>query len=292
MPALPRHLHAQRPILRLSGESKCFKPAAAVRCVRHLIRRRACILRCRLPRLFPRDACASQSIRHAVCTPIGKRPVVNQRRVFQAAALPHACIRPWIHAAFLCPASIRLIIYHGVHVRQVRIQSPARTQKTFNLRLVRTGKHASAGYLLRQRHRIIAHLPGKLHGIRSRLHAHRQARNTRFNVLRQQCRLSQQLGALACARGDQQLLQIDLNIRHRTRHICQFALALHRKAHTQITHAHALRGIYANGQAQQYAEHHRQPGAAASFPHASSFIQQSCGRRCSASPRASRSTWM
>ena len=296
MAALPRHLHAHRAAVRLCGKAERLKLPAAVRRVRHPVRRRPGIARRGLPRLLARDASARQSPGRARGPAVGERAVVDQRWVIHAAFARDRRLRPIARRVGVqVDLSHRLGVQLLAHAAQVRIEPLAGDEQLFNLRLVARGQHAAAGDLRRQRHHIVAHLPGKLHRAGSRLVAQRQARQPVFHVLRQQRCLAEQVHALARARGDQQLLQVHLDVRHRADYVRHVPLPLHGQPRLQRPVVGALRGIYAQRHAQQHREHDRQRCAVAKalpflFHAAPPVTPRSCARRCSGAPRASRST--
>ena len=140
-------------------------------------------------------------------------------------------------------------------LRQLFAQRTAGFAHAFNLLFIRTGYHPAARNLRRQREGILSHLSGKLHCAARRLFARVHMRQTAFHMLSQQSRLSKQLDALPCARYDEQLRQVDLNIRHRRHDIRQIPLLSRHGFALHVRFSQGKRSARADSRPQQDRKH-------------------------------------
>ena len=244
MPALPRDLHAHASIRRIRRKAERLEYAAAVRRLADFLLISARIARRRHARLLARNPSARQGSGRLLRPSVGKRSVVDQRRIRDRAFV--FLIRERRTAAFLRGRN------------QMRIEPLTGGKKPFQLLFIACAQHAAAGNLRCKRHDVIAHLPGKLHRIARPAVLRRQARQTAFQMLRQQGRLAEQFRALPRAGGQQQLLQIDLDIRHRTDDLGHVPLLLHLNVQPQRPRFRRLRGVRAQREHKQQRKRHRQ----------------------------------
>ena len=288
-----RHLHAQRARVRLRGEAKRLKRSSAVRRVAHAAHVHTGIARRRLPGRLPGSALAGQPLRLSLRARVGKRSVEDQRRIRDGALARDRLLRP-AHRAVpvdrrdgLHRLGIELLAY----AQQMRVERLAGAQHVRELALVLVAEHASVAQLHGQRQCILPHLAHELHRIRRALIAHGQLGQPRLHMARQQRRLPQQGHALRRARGDHQLLQIDLDVRHRGDDVGERLLTLRAELRVHAPVVRAQIHIRRQRQAQRHAQRHRQNLPSVPFFRTHAHLTpQSCGRRWSAAPRATRST--